>query len=92
MNNLWISVAALAVACVATGARAYLQSPRLVRMPSAPTVECLLYDLLAAFCGLRAWVLYEGRSHAGFSETTVYVLLALTSVMGLAKVLIYARR
>lgn len=88
----WITVAALAVACLATLARAYLQSPRLTFMPNAPVLECLVYDLLAGAAGLRAWIIYEDQRHATMSEGFLAVTLAAVAVIGLFKVLFYSRR
>ncbi|MDP3853608.1 hypothetical protein [Phenylobacterium sp.] len=88
----WITVIALAIASMATAARAYLQSPRLTFMPNAPVLECLVYDLLAGAAGLRAWILYEGQRHASMSESFLAVALAAVAAIGLFKVLFYSRQ
>ena len=88
----WIACLALAIASMATMARAYLQSPRLPFAPNAPTLESIAYDLLAGAAGLRAWVIYEGHLHASMSEAFLAAAVAVIAVIGLCKVLIYARR
>lgn len=87
-----IAVAALAVVAFASGLRALLQTPRLPIAPNAPTAECLLYDLVAGFAALRAWVIFERQQPVGFTEMTLMVVWAAAAALGLAKVLIYARR
>lgn len=87
----WAAVAALTIAALATAARAWLQSPRLHFAPNAPTLECAAYDLFAGACGLRAWILYEGKLHATMSEAFLAVTLAVVAAIGLFKVLHYAR-
>lgn len=90
--SIIIACSALAIAFATTIARSLLQTPSIRWAPSAHTLECAIYDLLAFMAALRAWVIFEGRPAIGFSEAAVYVVLAATASIGLGKVLFYACR
>jgi len=86
----WIAAGGLFLAFLFTLIRTELLNPRLGWGPSAPFVERLAWDGLAACAGLRGWMIWSDVVHPTGTEAALAGFLAAVTFIGMGKVLFRA--
>lgn len=83
----WVAGGGYFLAFLFTIVRTEVLNPRLEWTPSAPYLERLAWDLLAASAGLRGWVVAQNVVQPSLSEIAVALSLAAVAGIGMCKVL-----
>lgn len=86
----WLAAGALMLVFLLVGLRTEVLNPRFEWGPSAPFLERLVWDGLAAAAALRGIMIFSDEVQATGSEATLCVALVLVVAVGFLKTLYYA--